>query len=55
MIDKICLFLTNKIRRKMPEIDEERATVINYGLQILIGEIPKLFIILAIYILYFSI
>ena len=48
MIDKICLFLTNKIRKKMPEIDDERTQVINYGLQILIGEIPKIFIILLI-------
>lgn len=48
MIDKICLFLTNKIRKRMPEIDDERTQVINYGLQILIGEIPKIFIILLI-------
>lgn len=48
MIDKICLFLTNKIQKKMPEIDDERTQVINYGLQILIGEIPKIFIILLI-------
>ena len=30
----------------MPEIDDERAEVINFGLQILIGEIPKIFIML---------
>lgn len=48
MIDKICLFLTNKIRTEMPEIDDERAEVINYGLQILVGEIPKVFIMLVI-------
>ena len=36
MIDKICLFLTNKIQKKMPEIDDERTQVINYGLQIFI-------------------
>lgn len=48
MIDKICLFLTNKIQKKMPEIDDERTQVINYGLQILIGEIPKIFIVLLI-------
>jgi accessory gene regulator B len=32
----------------MPEIDDERAEVINYGLQLLIGEIPKIFITLVI-------
>lgn len=36
MIDKICEFLTNRIRKQMPEIDDERAEVINYGLQNLI-------------------
>lgn len=48
MIDKITRFLTNKIRKEMPDIDDERAEVINYGLQILLGEIPKIFIMLGI-------
>lgn len=48
MIEKLCDKLTNKIRNKMPEIDDERAEVIIYGLQIIIGEIPKIFITLAI-------
>lgn len=48
MIDKICNFLTNKIRKEMPEVDDERAEVINYGLQNIIGEIPKTFITFVI-------
>ena len=48
MIDKICMFLTNKIRKEMPEIDDEKAEVINYGLQNIIGEIPKVFIMLGV-------
>ena len=48
MIDKICLFLTNKIRQEVSDIDDERAEVINYGLQILVGEIPKTFVMLAV-------
>ena len=48
MIEKICAFLTNKIRKEMPEIDDERAEVINYGLQNIVGEIPKVFIMLGI-------
>lgn len=48
MIDKICLFLTNRIRKEMPDIDDEKAEVINYGLQNLIGEIPKTFLVLII-------
>lgn len=32
----------------MPEVDDERAEVINYGLQVIIGEMPKIFIVIAI-------
>ena len=48
MIDNICLFLTNKIRKEMPDINDERAEIIDYGLHLLIGEIPKNFIVLGI-------
>ncbi len=48
MIDKICMFLTNRIRKEMPNIDDERAEVINYGLQNIIGEIPKTFLVLIL-------
>ena len=48
MIDNICTFLTNRIRKEMPEIDDERAEVINYGLQNIIGEIPKTFLVFII-------
>ena len=48
MIEKFCLFLTNKIRGENPEIDDERAEAINYGLQLIVGEVPKMFITLAI-------
>ena len=48
MIDKICLSITNKIRKEMPEVDDERAEAIEYGLHIIIGEIPKNFIVLGI-------
>lgn len=48
MIDKICTYLTNRIRKEMPEIDDERAEIIMYGLQNIIGELPKGVIILII-------
>ncbi len=48
MIDKICIFLTNRIRKEMPEIDDERAEVINFGLQNIVGEIPKIFLMLVV-------
>ena len=42
MIDKFCEYLTNKIRKQMPEIDDERAEIINYGVQLIVGELPKI-------------
>lgn len=48
MIEKLCNKLTKKIQNKMPEIDDERAEVINYGLQLVMGEIPKTFALLII-------
>ena len=48
MIDAICTFLTNRIRKDMPEIDDERAEVIYYGLQNIVGEIPKIFLLFII-------
>lgn len=48
MIERICAYLTKKIRKSIPEVDDERAEVINYGLQLVIGEIPKTFIMLLI-------
>ena len=50
MIDKICEILTNKIRSESKDIDDERAEAINYGLHIIIGELPK---ILALFIVAF--
>ena len=51
MVDKICDYLTNKIKNQMPEVDDERAEVINYGIHLIVGEIPKFFIFLGISII----
>lgn len=48
MIEKICNSILEKIRKEMPEVDDERAEVINYGLQMIIGEAPKLLIMLGV-------
>lgn len=48
MIDKICEYLTNKIRKQMPEIDDEKAEVINYGIQLIVGEIPKILLMFGL-------
>lgn len=46
MIDKFCTYLVNKMKKTMTDIDEERAEIIYYGLQNIIGEFPKFFILL---------
>lgn len=51
MIDKICNYLTNKIRKQILYVDEQRAEVIDFGLHILIGEMPKTFIFIFISLL----
>ena len=48
MIDKICDKLMKRIRAKMPEVDDERAEVIRYGLELIIGELPKMFLLFVI-------
>lgn len=48
MIDKFCEYLTQKIRKQMPEINDERAEAILYGIQLIIGEIPKIFLMFAL-------
>lgn len=41
MIEKFCNFILNKMRKKMPDMTDENAEIILYGLQLLIGEMPK--------------
>ena len=48
MIEKICNSITRKMREQIPDINDERAEVINYGLQLIIGEIPKLILLFAL-------
>ncbi len=48
MIEKLCNYILEKIKKKMPEIDDEQAEIITYGLQMIIGEIPKMFILFGV-------
>lgn len=48
MIEKICNSILIKMREKMPDITDEKAEIILYGLQLLIGEIPKMFILFGL-------
>jgi len=51
LIERICESLTKKIQEQMPEVDNERAEVIKYGLEIIIGEIPKLILLVVVAII----
>ena len=51
MVDKICDKLMTRVKAKMPEVDQERAEIIRYGFELLIGEVPKMFFVLIIAIL----
>lgn len=48
MIEKFCDYILNKMRKRMPEINEEKAEIILYGLQLIIGEIPKMFLLFGV-------
>lgn len=48
MIEKFCSFLVTKMRRKMPDIDDEKAEVILYGLELVLGEAPKMILLFGL-------
>ncbi len=48
MIEKFCSYIVKKMRKQMPEINDEKAEIIMYGIQLIVGELPKLFIIFGI-------
>ena len=48
MIDKFCEYLTNRIRKQTPNMDDEQAEIIMYGIQLIVGEIPKIFLMFIV-------
>ncbi len=48
MIEKICRYLVQKMQQEMPDIDAEKAEVLQYGLEMVVGEVPKIFLLIAI-------
>ncbi|MGN1270309.1 MAG: accessory gene regulator ArgB-like protein [Clostridia bacterium] len=48
MIDKFCDWLTNKIKEKVTDIDEEKELVINFGIRLIFGELPKILVLFII-------
>lgn len=47
-METVSNWIIEKMRIEMPEIDDERAEIIKYGLQLLIGELPKFVILFAL-------
>lgn len=48
MIDKFCDFMTKKIKENVKDIDEEKELVIDFGIRLIFGELPKIFILFII-------
>ncbi len=48
LLDNICERINLKLKKEIPDIDEERIEIIDYGLKMIIGEVPKLIIMLLI-------
>ena len=48
MIEKFCNYILSKMKKKMPEITDEQGEAILYGLQLLIGEAPKMLLLFGI-------
>lgn len=48
MVEKFCNFILQKMKNKMPEITEEQGEVILYGLELILGEIPKVLLLFVL-------
>lgn len=48
MVEKFCSYIVNKMKNTMEDIDDERAEVIQYGLELIVGEIPKVILLFTI-------
>ena len=48
MIDKFCDFITRKIKENVENIDKEKELVIDFGVRLIFGELPKILLLLII-------
>lgn len=48
MIDKFCDFITEKIKSNVENIDEEKEMVIDFGVRLIFGELPKILLLFII-------
>lgn len=48
MIDRFCDFIMKKIKENLENVDEEKELVINFGVRLIFGELPKILILFII-------
>lgn len=48
MIEKFCNYVVEKMRKQMPEIDDEKAEILAYGIQLILGEFPKMILLFVL-------
>ena len=48
MIDKLCDYVIKKIKEKVEDMNEEKEMVIDFGVRLIIGEIPKIVLLIII-------
>ena len=48
MVEKISNYLVDRMRLQMTDIDDVKAEELSYGLQVLIGEVPKIFLLIIV-------
>lgn len=48
MVEKICEIILKKMKKEMTDITKEKEEVIVYGLQLILGEIPKMLLLFGV-------
>lgn len=48
IIDRFCDYIILKIKNKVPDIDEERELIIDFGVRLIFGELPKILLLFII-------